>query len=76
MAKYLVEVKAQIEDGDTGKMKNVTHRYLVNGAVSVSDAETEVERWMSKEGVRYDYEIVSSKKTNIDEIIEIKSSVV
>lgn len=70
MAKYLVTVKAQVEEGDTGKLKNMSFKYLVDGAVSVSDAETQVEAYHENQGIRYDYEIVKSEKTLIDDLID------
>ena len=64
---YLVKVKEEYEDHETGKVKKDIKQKLVK-AVSVSDSETKVTELYK--GVTWDWSIISSSESKIDEVIQ------
>jgi hypothetical protein len=64
---YLVRVKEEFEDAESGKIKKTVRQKLVN-AVSVTDSEAKVNKLYT--GVTFDWAIVGSTLSVIDEVIE------
>lgn len=64
---YTANVKVQIEDEKTGKMKKHTEKYLVD-AVSVTDVEVIVTQ--EYRGSTFDWEITSVSETKIIKVLE------
>ena len=64
---YLVRVKEEFEDEKSGKLKATTKSKLVR-AISVSDSEVKVTKLYT--GVTFDWAIIGSSVSPIDEVLE------
>lgn len=64
---YLVKVREGFIDDKTGKTKNVVKQKLVS-AISVTDSEVKVSKLY--QGVTFEWEIIGSNVSRIDEVIE------
>jgi hypothetical protein len=64
---YLVRVKEEFEDPQSGKTKKVVRQKLVR-AVSITDSEAKVNKLYTS--VTFDWEIIGSNVSSIDEVIE------
>lgn len=64
---YLVRVKEEFLDEKTAKTKSVVKQKLVK-AISVTDSEAKVTKLY--EGVTFDWSIIGSNLSKIDEIVE------
>jgi len=64
---YLVKIKEEFEDHETGKVKKDVKQKLVR-AVSVTDSEAKVTKLY--DGVTWDWNVISSVETKIDEVID------
>ena len=63
---YLVKIKEEFTDYETGKTKKEVKQKLVK-AISVSDSETKVTELYK--GITWDWSIISSSESKIDEVI-------
>ena len=64
---YLVRVKESFIDEKSAKEKSVVKQKLVK-AVSVTDSEVKITKLY--QGVTFDWEIIGSNQSKIDEVIE------
>jgi len=66
-AYYLVRVKEEWQDEKSGKLKAVVKQKLVK-AVSITDSEVKVTKLY--EGTTFDWAIIGSNVSKIDDVIE------
>ena len=66
-AYYLVRVKEEFLDEKTAKLKSTVKQKLVK-AISITDSEVKITKLY--EGVTFDWAIIGSNVSKIDEVIE------
>lgn len=69
MQYFEVKVKYKSEDSKTGKIK-YTNEVLLVDAMTVTESEARVVKYLKEQGETRDYEIVGSNESKIKEVVK------